>query len=137
LVLFDNLLWCQDKASSDPQFQEKYGLHLKVLARILKENSVPEELTLRYLKQLGNSFLKNLEGFLWNKRNILPTEKQLKGRFEVRSGKQSGTPLSQLPAPTYIGKGYRDKGTAKKPWIDGSPSWQEVAMQPIGDKQDG
>jgi hypothetical protein len=30
-----------------------------------------------------------------------------------------------------IGVGYRDKGAAKFPAIDGSPSWQEVASAPI------
>lgn len=32
------------------------------------------------------------------------------------------------PPKAYIGKGYGDKGTARKPELDGSPSWQEVSM---------
>jgi hypothetical protein len=35
----------------------------------------------------------------------------------------------KLPPKRIIGIGYRDKGTARDPAIDGSPSWQEVASQ--------
>lgn len=131
LVLFDNILWCQDKCEKDPTFRDKYGLYLKVLAYIMKQNRVPPSLSYTYVKSLSNSFLKNLSGFLWEKRNTLPSDKQLRSKYEVRPSKQLGVELRKLPAPNYIGVGYRDKGTAKKPWLDGSPSWQEVAMRPI------
>jgi hypothetical protein len=131
LVLFDNLLWCQDKCSVDPSFREKHGLYLKVLAYILKQNEVPSDICPRYVRRLSNSFLKNLSGFSWEKRNTLPTHKIYKGKYEVRASRSLGIELSKLPATNYIGVGYRDKGTAKQPWIDGSPSWQEVASSPI------
>jgi hypothetical protein len=44
-------------------------------------------------------------------------------------------PASKLPPPRFIGVGYRDKGTRRKPELDGSPRWQDVAMRiPVSEK---
>jgi hypothetical protein len=39
----------------------------------------------------------------------------------------SGTETKLLPEERRIGKGYRDKGTARKPHLDASPPWQDIA----------
>ena len=131
LVLYDNLLWLQQKSYSDPDFSKKFGLYLKVLAYILKNHRGKDALTAKSIQELSDSFLRNLSGFLLSKRHTLSTLKRIMQKVEVRHPKQPGVLKSSLSPAAYIGVGYRDKGTAKKPWIDGSPSWQEIAMQPI------
>jgi hypothetical protein len=135
LALVDNLLWLQDKAKKDPVFRDKFGVTLEVLTFIVKTklgrqyfNSVSKV----RIKYLSNVLKSNLEGFFFPKRNTLNQYKLVKGLFNVRAAVQQGTLKSQLPPQAYIGKGYRDKGTAKNPAEDGSPSWQEVAAMPFG-----
>lgn len=49
------------------------------------------------------------------------------GTYTPRYQRPLGTPNKLLPPKAYIGKGYGDKGTAQKPELDASPSWQDVA----------
>lgn len=128
LVLFDNLLWCQDKSASDPDFAEKFGLHLKVLAYILKQVRVNERDFQSTAVWLSNRFLQNFNSFAYRKREVKNVYRRERGFVEIRRSQPSGVPNSKLPPERYIGKGYGDKGTAKKPELDGSPSWQEIAM---------
>jgi hypothetical protein len=132
LVLFDNLLWLQRKASQDLEFANKFGLYLKVLAYILKHHRGPDPLSKASTRTLSNSFLRNLSGFSFEKRNVLHVLSRLMARIEIRPTRPLGREKKTLPQARRLGVGYRDKGTAKKPWLDGSPSWQEVASQPIG-----
>lgn len=132
LVLFDSMIWLQRKAQSDHDFATKFGIYLKVLSYILKHHRESDALTLKSVRTLSNSFLRNLSGFMIEKRNVNHVLARAMSRVEVRPGKQPGIEKRSLPPARYIGVGYRDKGTAKKPWIDGTPSWQEVASQPIG-----
>jgi hypothetical protein len=84
------------------------------------------------MKYLSNVLKSNLEGFYYPRRNTLNQYRLCKGLFNVRAAAPQGRLVSQLPPQAYIGKGYRDKGTAKIPAEDGSPSWQEVAAMPFG-----
>jgi hypothetical protein len=131
LVLFDNMLWLQEKALQDPEFREKFGIHLKVLSLILKEIKINRKTLKVAVAELSNSFLNGLEGFIIPKRNVKPVLIQLKRFYEVRFPRQPGIEKKKLPPAAYIGVGYRDKGTAKNPAYDGSPSWQEVASSII------
>lgn len=135
LVLYDNVIWLQEKAETDPDFAKKFGIYLKVLSYILKHHRDTDSLSQKSVQQLSDSFLKNVSGFLLKKRHTKQATVQSMSRIEVRPSRQMGLKNSSLPPATYIGKGYRDKGTAKKPWLDGSPSWQEIASQPIGSLQ--
>lgn len=135
LALVDNLIWLQDKARKDPVFKNKFGVTLEVLTFIVKNKlgrSSFTELSKTRIKYLSNVLRENLEGFYYPKRNTLNQHRLCKGLFNVRSAVPTGKPNSQLPPQAYIGKGYRDKGTAKNPAEDGSPSWQEVAAMPFG-----
>jgi hypothetical protein len=132
LILFDNLLWCQDKAACDPAFQKKHGEPLKRLTEILKnQNYSRSSIKIEQIRKLGKILEKELVGFLFYKRNVKPEERKLRHLVTVEYPRPNGVPLKQLPPKAYIGKGYSDKGTAKKPWLDGSPSWQEVASIPL------
>jgi len=132
VVLFDNMLWFQDKALKDPDFEQKFGITLKVLAYILKNmNLRVTKITETQIRKLSKKFRENLKHFSLEKRNFRQPLKQQWSFVEVRPTKSSGLSKKELKPDRYIGIGYRDKGTAKKPWLDGSPSWQEVAMVPI------
>lgn len=132
LVLYDNMLWLQEKCEEDPVFREKFGITLKVLAYVLKGlNLTHHTFPARTLQKLSETFRRNLKHFSLEKRNTKQPLKQQMSHVEVRPTTQQGVLNKLLPPQRYIGIGYRDKGTAKKPWLDGSPSWQEVASVPL------
>lgn len=60
----------------------------------------------------------------------------MKSYFSVHPMKSQGIPLKEIKPKGYIGKGYTDKGTARNPAKDGSPSWQEVAMSKSGEENE-
>lgn len=128
IVLYDNLLWCQEKALHDPNFQEKFGGFLEKLTLILKETRITERSFHRSLRKLSTSLKQAAEGHLIPQRNLPATEKYVSGKFHVLPTKESGRPTRELPLKPYIGVGYRDKGTRRDPARDGSPRWQEVAL---------
>jgi hypothetical protein len=132
VVLYDNMLWFQDKSSKDPDFNRKFGVTLKVLAYILKNlNISTDKISERQIRKLSVKFQENLKHFSLERRNYKQPLKLQWSLIEVRPSRSEGLSNKSLPPQRYIGMGYRDKGTAKKPWLDGSPSWQEIASQPI------
>jgi hypothetical protein len=131
LLLFDNLLWLQDKSMKDPQFQQKFGFTLEVLAKHLKDMRINQGLTSNQLQRLSKSFAQELKDFLIPPRHFEQARNQIVGFIQIVANKSPGVPNRSIPPIGYIGKGYRDKGTARKPWLDGSPTWQEVASAPL------
>ena len=68
---------------------------------------------------------KDYRGKLFSRRYYYAVRGQVNRLFQIRLR----TRFPQKFAPkAFIGKGYGDHGTAKNPAFDGSPSWQEVAM---------
>jgi len=129
LVLYDNLLWCQDKAEKDPSFREKFGEHLSVLTKILKSTRFSPTSFHNTLKTLSEKFRNELADFAFPIRNLKGVQVHVKGHYHVQPHRESGVPKSQLPAKRYIGVGYKDKGRRRDPAYDGSPSWQDVASR--------
>jgi hypothetical protein len=128
LVMYDNLLWCQDKSEKDPHFQQKFGQSLTTLAELLKGMRFHPS-SFRYtIKRLAAKIRADLGDFIYPKRNLPGIELHVKGHFQVLPHRESGTPRKQLPERRRIGVGYRDKGHRRDPAWDGSPSWQEVAQ---------
>lgn len=131
VCLYDNMLWLQDKSMQDPDFREKFGVTLKVLAYILKGLNLSRGVSVNQIRNLSEKIQTNLSHFTLEKRNLTQPLKQQWHLIEIRPTKSSGLSNKLLPPQNYIGVGYRDKGTAKKPHFDGSPSWQEVASSTI------
>lgn len=133
LTAVDNLVQLQDLARKDPGFREKYGLSLEVCTYIFK-NKLKGQTYLNHVRvrYVSNLLKFNLGSFLIPERNIDNMYRSNSNYFELRRPQPLGIPNSQLPPEKYIGKGYTDKGTAKKPELDGSPRWQEIAAQPYG-----
>jgi hypothetical protein len=127
LVMYDNLLWCQDKSNSDPTFYKTFGSFIEKLTKILKENRISEKNLAQTLKRISVQLIEAIDGHLIPERNLPNIEKYCKGKFHVVPTKDSGIPTKELPPVKVIGRGYRDKGTYRDPAWDGSPSWQELA----------
>lgn len=128
LVMYDNLLWCQDKAEKDPHFQEKFGKDLTILTEILKGMRFYPS-SFRYtVKVLAGKIRKSLENFIYPRRNLHGIELHVKGHYQVLPHRESGSLRKNLPEKRRIGVGYRDKGHRRDPAWDASPSWQEVAQ---------
>lgn len=125
--LFLNQLWLEGKAARDREFAKKFGNTLEVSSSLLRQINLSRGLSPSALANLSEKSQTLLKDFIVPRRNFT----QWKARFDssvvhVRP-KQPGVPTKELPPKKFIGKGYGDKGTAKNPAEDGSPSWQEVA----------
>lgn len=126
-VLFQNQLWLETKVSLDKQFAEKYGKSVLTLSEILKQTNLSRGLSVGAMINLKKKIVMNLDAFIYPSRNLDQISSLVKSSFRVRSYKEQGIPTKEIPPKAFIGIGYRDKGTARNPAEDGSPSWQEVA----------
>jgi len=126
--LFLNQLWLEQKATSDKQFNQKFKKILEISSSILRQLNVSRGLSDSTIANLRKNIIHQLENFLVPRRNYAQWKMKFDSSVLLKSPKPSGVLTKTLPAERYIGIGYRDKGTAKKPEIDGSPSWQEVAQ---------
>jgi len=125
--LFENQLWLELKCQNDPEFLKKFGKSLEDLSIIMKEFNFKTGTTDRALDQFSKRLKENLETLILPKRNYLGAKTHCNGLFQLKDSQSPGKPKKSVPPTARIGKGYRDKGSAKDPAFDGSPSWQEVA----------
>lgn len=128
-AIYDNQMWLERKCSSDFDFSRKFGRSLEDLSALLKEINLSRGLTDRAILQLSQKAKGTLGGFIVPRRNYPDFKKRFSGLFHVRTLKSPQDANRSLPPKRVIGIGYRDKGTARDPARDGSPSWQEVASQ--------
>jgi hypothetical protein len=126
--LFENQLWLEKKCLLDHQFATKFGKSLEDLSVIMKQINFQERLTNRAVRRFSLRLKENLGQFALPERNYKDAKRLCSGQFSLIGTKSPGISKRKLPPKTYIGKGYRDKGTVKDMAKDGSPSWQEVAM---------
>jgi hypothetical protein len=124
--LFANQLWLESKANEDPNFKEIYSSELDLLSSILKEVRIDKGLTIRAALKLRTRLTK-LERFPVPKRNFKTFKQRFENSVQLHTTRPLGINKKLLPPKAYIGKGYSDKGHAKKTEVDGSPSWQDVA----------
>lgn len=125
--LFENQLWLEKKCQSDPDFSSKFGKDLESLSIILKEINFRVNTTDRTIDKFAKKLSENLSNFILPRRNYKEAKSKCNGSFQLEDAKSSGKLKSQIPPKSYVGVGYRDKGSAKNVAKDGSPSWQEVA----------
>lgn len=125
-VLYQNQLWLQEKCVRDLTFREKYGGFVLNLSIILKSVNLSNGLSEGAISSLRGRLVQ-VKDDLYPQRNIQQCASKVSQSFYLKSYKQSGIETKRLPPKRYIGVGYRDKGTAREPHLDGSPRWQEVA----------
>lgn len=125
--LFENQLWLEQKCLSDPVFSQKFGKSLEVLSKNLKEINFKTRKTDRAIVRLSEKLKTQVPELILPKRNYYDAKSRTNGLFQLQDPKPYGI-ASKMATPTArIGKGYRDKGSARDLAKDGSPSWQEVA----------
>lgn len=135
VVFYDNLLWALEFCQKQPHFAAKFGSSLEELAKVSRTvrwrpDSIPGN-----LEKLSHE-LRNLDDFYIPNRNFLGNWKYVKGLFHVApKHTEMGRLTKTIPPKPYIGVGYKDKGTRRDTAQDGSPSWQEVAMDRRGERQ--
>lgn len=129
IALYDNQLWLENKCLKDYDFDKKFGKSLEVLSNQLKEINLSQGLSSKALVRLSLRVFKNSQGFIVPPRNYQAYKARFSGLFQFEPMQSPGIAKRYLPQKKVIGIGYRDKGTLKRPWLDGSPSWQEVACQ--------
>ena len=128
LLMFDVLLTLQDLVEKDENFKRKYGLDLESLALILKSFNLKPTTTLLDAKKLSSQIKEKIPNFILPSRNLTTVWVNVQKMYYFTSSMPSGRDMKKIPPKAYIGKGYTDKGTARKPELDNSPSWQEVAQ---------
>lgn len=127
-VMFQNQLWLERKCSTDKMFAESFGRDLETLSIVLKQTNLSRGLTEGAVSSLKTKLRDTLTGFAYPRRNLPSIEPIVLKSFQTKPYKEKGVLTKELPPKTFIGKGYRDKGTAKEPAQDGSPRWQDVAI---------
>jgi hypothetical protein len=125
---FENQLWLERKCLSDQDFATKFGKSLEDLSEILKQINFRQEFSEKALSRLSRRFKGTLESFYLPKRNLKEAKRQCNGQFQFLDSFSPGISKYKLPPKSYVGKGYRDKGSVRNTAKDGSPRWQEIAM---------
>jgi len=127
LVLFDLMSGFPEQVDKDRQFASKYSEWLITVHSALSSLSIPSfplVLTEDKRKKLAEEL-----------KPLLPSPHAYYGwrgnpalvhSFKVIPNIDLGL-KKRLPPKRFLGVGYRDKGTAKDPAVDGSPSWRKVA----------
>lgn len=126
IILFE--IYYDLLGQTDPSFSEKYGewfnQTLHFFEVIAQGKSFP-------LKLKRNEKIDKITSELFP---VLPSKSAyfgLKGQRNLRNSYyiqlKDTLPPAKVAPKSYIGVGYRDKGTRKKVAKDGSPSWQEVS----------
>jgi len=126
IVLFE--LYYDLLGQSDPSFSEKYGEWFNQTLYFYEVIAKGKTFPLRLKKNENfNLIQKALQP-------VLPSRSAyfgLKGQRNLRNSYyiqlNDSLPPAKVAPKSYIGVGYRDKGTRKKVAKDGSPSWQEVS----------
>lgn len=126
-ALFENQLWLEKKVLREEQFSQKFGKSLEVLSTFLKELNLSSGLSQKSFNRFVGRIEKHLKSFYLPQRNFKSVVPKLSGTYQLSDSLPTGQPKKSVTQPTRLGKGYRDKGSARDLAKDGSPSWQEVA----------
>lgn len=130
LALLDNQLFLEDLASKNESFRKKFKTSLEDISNYLKAAKIRKIEDLPQTAERFKKFIKiKLNDFIYPQRNYAEQLRMYNRYVEFRWTEPEGTLIKQLPPVKYIGKGYTDKGTARKPHLDNSPAWQDVAVR--------
>lgn len=125
-VLFQNQLWLEGKTLTDPNFQRRYGSFVLKISILLRNLNLSRGFSSSHIVAMKRA-LEELESELYDVRNLPEILTKVNSAFSMRRYKPQGIPTKSLPPKKFLGKGYGDKGSARKPQEDGSPTWQEIS----------
>jgi len=128
-ALYHNQLWLQTKCLTDVDFKNSYGGDLEFLTELLKKANFSRGLSEGTVRTVRRAMLAAPWDFLYPQRNLPQIEFQLQNSIITKWRRPEGVLTKTLPPEKHIGKGYRDHGTAKRPHLDASPSWQDVGSE--------
>lgn len=128
-ALYSNQLYLQGKAQKEKDFQHNFGLSLELLAKELKSSNLTQGVSVKVLRGMGQRILKNLPDFLVPKRNFQDWNLRMSGTYHLIFSQSQDVETKSLPLKSYIGVGYKDKGSTRDKAVDGSPPWQEIASR--------
>jgi len=128
-ALYHNQLWLQTKCLTDVDFKNRFGSDLELLTQLLKKANFSRGLTEGTVRTVRKAMLAEPWDFLYPQRNLPQIEFQLQNSIITKWRRPEGVLTKTLPPEKHIGKGYRDHGTAQRPHLDASPSWQEVGSE--------
>lgn len=128
LMMYESTLVLQDLALKQEGFRQKFGSSLEELSKILKSFTLKPKTTNFDVRKLGSQIKEKIPSYLIPERNLKQVYSFVRTMYYVTKYTPSGVLNKLLPPKAYIGKGYTDKGTARDPAFDGSPSWQAVAQ---------
>lgn len=127
MLMYDNLIHLQDLCLKDENFRLKFGSDLESLAKLLKGFNLSPKSNKLNMRTLSSQMKQEITNFLYPLRNLSTVWTHVQKMYFVTEYIEQGRLRKFLPPKAYIGKGYTDKGTAKDPAYDGSPSWQTIA----------
>lgn len=134
-ALFEVVLKIEKDLVNQQGFINKFGSYLKVVNEILIELNWRPTKPESALKLIRSGLRALPDSFFFDRRNMKSNISSYREKVILVTNSRSGTELKYLPPKTFVGKGYTDKGTARKPHLDGSPGWQEVAMSRKEERQ--
>jgi hypothetical protein len=125
IILFE--LYYNLREEQDPSFVKKYSEWFIQTEYIFKTIARGKCFPMRFKKR------EKADELAFYMRSVIPSKSAyfgLKGQRNLRNSYSillnNHLPPAKVPPKSYVGVGYRDKGTRKKDH-DGNPSWQEVA----------
>ena len=126
IILFE--LYYDLIGQTDPSFSEKYGDWFSNTLNFYEVIAKGKSFPLRISKESKKDEIQQwLEPILPSKSAYFGLKGQRNMRDSFSITLNTSLPPVRIPPKSYIGVGYRDKGTHKNFAKDGSPSWQEVS----------
>lgn len=127
IVLFE--LYYSLYTSEDPGFVRKYRKWFERTQPFFDDLTKAKSFPVRLEKSshTEQAYQEFLSPVIPTKRSYfgLRGQKNLRQSYSLKLN--SALPVQKIPPKSYIGVGYRDKGSRKDVARDGSPAWQEVA----------
>lgn len=117
------------KVAKDKIYKQKYGYDIFLIRHIIQSLKdlveSPPDARFAFMEEYRSLFHRNTH---FSRRYYFAIKGQMKRSYNLFIQRRF---VKKFPAKAFIGKGYRDKGSAKNVSLDGSPSWQEVAVDEI------
>lgn len=126
VVLFAAFEEMMRKIEIDRTFKEKYFWTTFVFRSVFQSLDALVEMDPSERRRMLEKQYECYRGIIVSRRYYFSVEGQSANLYQTFLRKRFP---KKFPAKAFVGKGYGDHGTAKNEAYDGSPAWQEVAMQ--------
>jgi len=126
VALFVNFERVQETCIKEPVFNQKYGYEIFKFRAIFQSlNQILEQDPSERFQEMQECYRGMLRGNFISRRFYFSAKGTLQKDLDIRI--RTRWP-KRFPPRAFVGRGYGDHGTAKNKAYDGTPSWQEIAM---------